>query len=394
MRMIALLLIAASSFAATTVGPITSAGWQLKRGSTNVGTPHTTKEACWSAGRADAEARDASANYSCVLTEKARITWTADPPTEPPQTGSMMPAVNVALIPPRNTSAHVGPVIATTGQMPGRAGDGVGAFRTNCGYSHFNFDDPLIFPGVQNATHLHVYWGNTLADFRSTPASMASTGNSTCTGGTLNRTAYWAPAVIDTRTGRPQTPLPLSIYYKVGYNGLPNAAIRPFPSGLRMIAGNSKATTPQSGQISNFYCHSSSFSSGPMATIPAVCPAGANLVQEVAFPQCWDGVNLDSPDHKSHMTYPSGNACPASHPVPIPHVIYEINYRVTEANATQFWRLSSDINGTPAGSTSHADWFSAWDNSIVATWVTRVLNPGLDGQTYMLGDGRVLGGQP
>ena len=21
------------------------------------------------------------------------------------------------------------------------------------------------------------------------------------------------------------------------------------------------------------------------------------------FPQCWDGVNLDAPDHKSHMAY-------------------------------------------------------------------------------------------
>jgi hypothetical protein len=75
-------------------------------------------------------------------------------------------------------------------------------------------------------------------------------------------------------------------------------------------------------------------------------------------------------------------------------VTYEINYRVPANGDTAFWRLSSDMTGSPAGASSHADWFSAWDNSIVATWVTRVLNLRLDGGVSMLGDGRVLGGQP
>lgn len=39
------------------------------------------------------------------------------------------------------------------------------------------------------------------------------------------------------------------------------------------------------------------------------------------FPTCWDGVNLDSPDHRSHVAYPesgtleSGGRCPSTHPV-------------------------------------------------------------------------------
>ena len=34
------------------------------------------------------------------------------------------------------------------------------------------------------------------------------------------------------------------------------------------------------------------------------CPDG--LRAQVFFPSCWNGVDLDSADHKSHMAYPSG----------------------------------------------------------------------------------------
>ncbi|WP_309624448.1 DUF1996 domain-containing protein [Methylibium sp.] len=48
------------------------------------------------------------------------------------------------------------------------------------------------------------------------------------------------------------------------------------------------------------------------------CLVGDELWQGVFFPQCWDGKNLDSPDHKSHMAYPSDGGCPRSHPVALP----------------------------------------------------------------------------
>lgn len=34
------------------------------------------------------------------------------------------------------------------------------------------------------------------------------------------------------------------------------------------------------------------------------CPDG--LRAQIFFPSCWNGVDLDSPDHKSHVVYPSG----------------------------------------------------------------------------------------
>ena len=74
--------------------------------------------------------------------------------------------------------------------------DGVGAFRTECTLSHTSMNDPIVYPGQRNAAHWHQFFGNTAADENFSNAE--SRGNSTCTGGTLNRTSYWAPALIDT----------------------------------------------------------------------------------------------------------------------------------------------------------------------------------------------------
>jgi hypothetical protein len=49
---------------------------------------------------------------------------------------------------------------------------------------------------------------------------------------------------------------------------------------------------------------------------------------------CWDGKNLDSPNHQDHVAHPEagatsfavvGGKCPASHPVKIPQVHYEVS---------------------------------------------------------------------
>ena len=69
------------------------------------------------------------------------------------------------------------------------------------------------------------------------------------------------------------------------------------------------------------------------------CVGGIRSV--ITFPTCWDGVNLDSADHKSHVAYPlegtitdrfdyDGGVCPGSHPVRIPQVMYEVVWDVSK----------------------------------------------------------------
>ena len=54
------------------------------------------------------------------------------------------------------------------------------------------------------------------------------------------------------------------------------------------------------------------------------------MVMSIMFPQCWDGVNLDSPNHKSHMAYGAGwpdKGCPSTHPVPLAQITQNFRYR-------------------------------------------------------------------
>ena len=175
--------------------------------------------------------------------------------------------------------------------------------------------------------------------------------------------------------GRRSSRSSLITYYKTGYRGIAPAAVQPMPAGLRMIAGDSKASAPTAGGIAIFNCLAPATGEGPKTVeLPTTCPVGNTIWATVTFPQCWDGVHLDSPDHKSHMAYPINGACPADHPVPFPEVTLNFAYTVTDAEALAHWRLASDNydSSIPAGYSLHADWFNGWKPEIM-----QILHPQL-----------------
>jgi hypothetical protein len=322
----------------------------------------------------------------------------APPPSVAPATAPSAthhPAHHIAGVPERQTASTESGIpwwsaVKTrpvNGDNHPSRGDGDGQFRTECEYSHMNFDDPIVFPGQPGAAHLHVYFGNTTIDAHTDVARLGSTSHpSTCSGGGANRSAYWVPAMLDA-AGRPLKPERMQVYYKTGYVvGRQN--IRSFPQGLRMIAGNAKSTTPQNGILS-YDCARLDVVSGN-GTIPN-CGGGSRFVMSLSFPQCWDGVNLDSANHMSHMAYPRwGSGCPSSHPVALPHIEYRVWYDVPAGSNTAGWRLSSDTPGAPAGSSGHGDWANGWDRGINDLWRANCLNTGLDCHLDSLGAGREL----
>jgi hypothetical protein len=315
-----------------------------------------------------------------------RTTTIAVNTTPPPDHSGMGPYIDRSKI-PTGSSGHSTERVQSTSDRP-RASDGTGAFRTMCAFTHMNFDDPLVYPGQPGAAHLHVFFGNAAVNANSNELSIATSGNSSCRGGIANRTAYWVPALIDTRDGTPLKPLESHFYYKTGYNGIAPSAVQPIPIGLRMIAGDAKASGSQ-GRITRWKCINNYQLNGSSIQN---CPVGDELWQEIFFPQCWNGRDLDSPDHKSHMAYPSGGRCPSTHPVPIPEITFNIRYAITEANAPQRWRLSSDMYPAtqPGGYSSHGDWFNGWKQEIMDTFVRRCDQPALDCGSHMLGDGRAI----
>jgi hypothetical protein len=297
-----------------------------------------------------------------------------------------MPYVDESAIPTGSPGTAIMQV-RTTGEQPAMSGDGTGSFRTSCKFSHMNFDDPIVFPGRERASHLHVFFGNTETDAFSTPSSLATTGNSTCRGGIANRSAYWVPAVLDAK-GKAIAPEESNFYYKSGYGGIAPSQIKTFPQGLRMLAGDPKAQAKQErawwGCFENYIGHT--------GEIPNVCGTGNHVQMSIVFPQCWNGRDLDSTDHRSHMSYTVNGACPSTHPVAIPEITFNILYKVP-ATGTAGWHLSSDMydrSMKPGGYSVHGDWFNAWDQAVSDTFVRSCVGQPKDCHSHLLGDGREI----
>jgi hypothetical protein len=128
--------------------------------------------------------------------------------------------------------------------------------------------------------------------------------------------------------------------------------MQPMPKGLKMIAGNSTASTPGNGTFDCLMPVLGITRGGTSGTsIPTQCQQGDDLRTVLVFPQCWDGVNLDSPDHKSHMShaqrYWTGDPlrqyrCPDSHPVVLPQITYVTSYPVPAGGNPSSRRRTAD----------------------------------------------------
>ena len=325
---------------------------------------------------------------SCPVAEgQTEVTLGTQPCTMPT---TPIPAVPSSVAP--GTTSRVQPYTTDNPANLPSPSD-VGSFRLHCGYSHMAFDDPIVFPGQLGKSHLHTFFGNGSVNANSTTESLLTANSSTCAGGTANQSAYWTPAIIDTATMKALAPTEFMVYYKKGYNGYTNAEITNPPNGLRFVGGRSATATQFVDAdfwiIARFSCDG--VTSG---TIPP-CPAGHELHLQIEMPNCWDGKNLDSPDHRSHMWTTNGSAdrrCPASHPVPIPQITINQTYIVgAGANASQY-RLSSDRYSLdqPGGISFHGDVWLAWNEDIKAAWMKNCINAGFDCHDELLGDGRVL----
>ncbi|EJF58364.1 WSC-domain-containing protein [Dichomitus squalens LYAD-421 SS1] len=190
-----------------------------------------------------------------------------------------------------------------------------------------------------------------------------------------DKSNYWAPQLYhrDQQTGQ-LTPIPTSfnIYY-LQRPGPLNQPIKAFPKGLRMLAGDTERRSYNASsfadQAISFVCQdfSGAHDNDPdWAERPDFfdhnCPDGMRA--EVFFPSCWDGVNLDSSDHKSHLSYPIQNFnsgdCPDSHPVHLVSLFYEMLVQVDQFD---YWGPGTWVlaNGDTSGYGHHGDFTNGWD---------------------------------
>lgn len=86
---------------------------------------------------------------------------------------------------------------------------------------------------------------------------------------------------------------------------------------------------------------------------------------EIIFQSCWDGKNLDSEDHKSHVAFPTliqDGVCPETHPIYLPIMFFETIWQTNAfANIPGQFVMA---NGDPTGYGYHADFIAAWDDGV------------------------------
>jgi hypothetical protein len=249
--------------------------------------------------------------------------------------------------------------------LPVDAAGQIAEWNVMCGIDHFAADDPIVFPGVPGASHMHSFYGNSTTNAATTTASLVA-GKSSCGRGmsALDHSAYWVPSLVRNGVVEKNDDQMLVVYYRRpgGANG---PQIQPFPIGLRMIAGDAKATSPQPASVLDWDCGGGG---AEVAAAPRCSDPKQPIHAELIFPNCWNGHDLDSADHKSHMAYPAANgACPASHPVALPAVTFETDYPgITDGPS---YTLSS------GGVYSfHGDFFAAWDSRTQNALIGSCLN--------------------
>jgi hypothetical protein len=251
-------------------------------------------------------------------------------------------------------AAAIVPAAATAAQTQVPA-----QFNVRCRFSHRHPDDPIVYPRERGLSHMHDFIGNRTTNAHSTTRRLVR-GRTNCSRG-ADRSAYWVPTVYDGR--RPVRMRGVLIYYRAGLRD--GSEIRPFPRGLRMIAGDARSRHAQPVEKVGWGC-----TNNVMEPHPPTCPGG-KLFMTVKFPQCWDGRRLDSRNHRSHMAYfrvvdPGRRVeCPASHPVDVPALALIISYRSQGGSGI---RLASGRVHS-----QHADFFNAWDPRALRTLIRRCL---------------------
>lgn len=243
-----------------------------------------------------------------------------------------------------------------------RSSDHGASFAVRCDFSHRAPEDPIVHPNMPGEAHSHDFFGNTSTDADSMYDSLRAAGT-TCTR-PEDTAAYWLPTVswngVEVDSNR------AVFYYRTG--GKDHKKVKPFPAGLKIIAGNEKRVTWRCGQTDN---------GGGSQNPPSRCDNG-ELGVRIIFPDCLDVAGngeprLDSGDHRSHMAYSRlidrKVRCPRSHPRSVPVLTMNATFLITTDPGTV--TLSSG-----GASTMHADFFNAWDqdelNRLVVTCINQV----------------------
>ncbi len=189
-----------------------------------------------------------------------------------------------------------------------------GSFIARCGTNanrHLNSDNFMVAPGKRNgAQHVHDYVGNLDSDAFSDEESLHAAGT-TCDRN--NQSTFFWPVLRDTRgsdvdadrdgggkdgnVGRILRPRSAELRFL----GSKAGKVEALPDDLTIITGDAKIkSNGEANKMAQWTC--TGFTNRITDKYP-LCPAGSKLMRIIDFPNCWDGENLDSANHRTHTAF-------------------------------------------------------------------------------------------
>jgi len=267
--------------------------------------------------------------------------------------------------------------------------------------------DPIKMPGLA-ADHMHTIHGGSGFNSIATTEDLLSSDCSSCQVKGDN-SVYWTAQVYwqsddGEFTALNQTGGMLAYYLqRVGSGQV--ADLKPFPSGFRMIAGDPDLRnftwpdvqkslwtvknpdgSPGSGsqeamrqKAVGFNCLNYDEPTTGALSLQAFpdntkrCKDG--LRAEVFFPSCWNGQDVDTDDHRSHMAYPTtldDGECPTGFETRLPSLFYETIWDVDV-----FWGQGGQFvfsMGDPTGYGNHGDFMNGWDQDLLKSAIHTCTN--------------------
>jgi hypothetical protein len=274
----------------------------------------------------------------------------------------------------------------STAQAPQAQGDASrGTFVTSCGVNAnglFNSDNVIVAPGVSNgAHHFHDYIGNQSNTAFASDQDLANAETSCVDQG--DKSTYYWPVIrlqngtqeqdanspgggVEGNAGQIVTPKEVTLTFV----GNPRSKVTAMPRLLRIITGDAKAFVNGTANA-NASWSCTGFEDRQLKDKYPLCPQGSDVVRTFKFQSCWDGRNIDSANHRTHVAFAQNDGtCPQGFEA-IPQLVQRIVYDVDAPSlndggrTTPLFAVDSFPEQLHKPVTDHGDFINVFDEDLM-----------------------------
>ncbi|WP_151479923.1 DUF1996 domain-containing protein [Streptomyces albicerus] len=276
-------------------------------------------------------------------------------------------------------------------QNPNPQGDASrGTFTTSCGVNEgglFNSDNVIVAPGVTNgAHHFHDYVGNQSNDAFASDEDLANADTSCeskddkssyfwpvlrLQNGTQEKDAASPGGGIEGNAGEIVTPKQVTMTFV----GNPRSEVTEMPRLLRIITGDAKAFVNGTANANASWSCTGFENKVQLKDKYPLCPKGSDVVRTFKFQSCWDGRNIDSANHRTHVAFADAGGNCAGGFKAIPQLVQRIVYDVDAPSlqdggrTTPLFAVDSFPEQLHKPVTDHGDFINVFDEELMREMV-------------------------